>query len=196
MKLTIEQELQIERVRIARETLRERQTFGLEALRRKLDEELAGLTRDMDIEVRKAHDMGIPKRQIHIRGLGTQAPVTLAQSLARTEGVMFAPAELPTDALAARYALTEAGTLRVTLTPEELEIAAQRVNYDAQAAGPAPATAEFTLSPRGRLDAIGGNTIPGTYERHPVIAWAYEAQNEAEALAWWQERTTAAQIAA
>lgn len=190
MQLDATQKMALSNVRMTRERVLSEKANGLARLRMELDARIAGLTRDMDVEVRKAFALGIPKRQIGIQGLGTTNPNTVYESLRRTAGEAFTPAELHTDPLANRYSVDAAGLLVVTLTDEELAQIKLTIGYD-DADGIAPNAATFKLG----THANGSDTlIPTeptlfgtTWVRNPVAEWLWA--NEREALAWLAENT-------
>lgn len=193
MKLTAQQTMRLQNVTAADNDYR-RAKIDARAVGKKAEEDyIARFMFERDRAVRLAVEEGVPKNQLlqQDQGLHTTAGVTLKNALERTADLVATMEKEQTDPHAARYSLFEDDThgtaIRVTLTPTELEDAARAVNYDEKDAGAAPATAAFLVTPRGRLEAIDGLTVGDTYERNPVVAWAYD--HESEALAWLAEQT-------
>jgi hypothetical protein len=89
MKLNLAQAAHVARVRAADFAWRNAR-FGA-AARAKIvaEKEVAGFLAARDLEVRLAFEAGVPKSQIGKDGLSTTSPVTLEESLARTEKVIL-----------------------------------------------------------------------------------------------------------
>ena len=122
--------------------------------------------------------------------------MTLRDALARTEGHGAAAktAGIETDPLADKYSHDpDTGTITVTLSGVELETATEAVGWAAAAALAADcATAFFEPKERADGSTFLANITPAFVaehgERHPVVAWAQNPANEAEALAWYAAR--------
>lgn len=148
---------------------------------RRLDE----YRNETDRHVRLAYNSGVPKSQIGREGLHTKHPNAVYASLERTAhlaGLTLAPVE--SDPYAGVYEW-DGSTLTITPNADDLAATAKALDWDAAtiAADPALRCAAFTV-PGGRLDAVGGDFLVEHGNRHPVVVWAYRAENEADALAW------------
>jgi hypothetical protein len=191
VRLSAQQVIHLKNVKTANEAWRSAKRNAVARARIVADEEIRSYQAAMDHEVRLAFEAEVPKLRIGRDGLGTSDPKTLEDSLSRTVAVAAErAAKIATDPLAERYAFDETtGVLTVTLDGQTLDAAAEAQGWASETAAQAGVTsAEFQMMTRDDgshyIAPLSPSFIDSHSLAHPVIAWAYEAKNEAEALAW------------
>lgn len=203
MKLTATHEMHLRNIHTADQAWRKAKVSADERAKAIAAEEIRSYLSAVDHEVRLAKEAGVPAVRIRVDGLGSQSPLKLRESLARTEKSSVGLAEkLSADPLAERYS-REGSDLVITLDGEALKDAAYEEDWSFAAAKEAGVdTARFKIETRGdgshylavRFHDVLPKNVPFLQEFgkvHPVIAWAQVPANEAEALAWHAGRAAA-----
>lgn len=192
------QEMHLRNVRTARNAYLVASKDSLARAREIAAREVLTFQAAMDHEVRLAFEAGVKKTPLREIGMGTKAPKTLEDSLARTaKAAVVVVEKIETDPFAARYAWDEANEqLIVTLAGLDLELAATAQDWTAESATEAEVNfAEFEIdhTPAGDpiLSPLEDDYLPGYGKRHPIVVWAQDADNEAEALAWVRDKLRA-----
>lgn len=201
MKIDPAREAILQRVRVAKAALVNAKRDAHIRARLIVEDEVASYTASLEHEVRQAFEAGIPKRRIRLEGLGTSDAKTLDDMLRHTKAAYEAlAANLAADPLCERYSLdSDARELRVTLDGADLTAALYECDYptDDPAFVAKHELASATLKVNTREDgslyltSVTELWIPELANSHPVVAWAQQPANEAEALAWYKAKVAA-----
>lgn len=166
-----------------------------------VDEMIQQAATARDVAVRRAYDKGVRKAFFRKKegGLHTTNQDEINKILARTEHLAELHAEAAEAAAEAagmaRYAVDADGYLWITPPADQLATVVAEVNANPMAAFEPdtviPESARFERTRFGKLNPIDGATIPGTYDRNPVVMWLARDSHEADALAWLSDEQTA-----